>query len=627
MVVADLVMIPCALWSAFALRLGDSTPPVAHLWWLFLLAPLISLPIFLRLGLYHAIIRFMGQRAVFVVIKGMTLSAMALAAITMFSGVNAQGIVPRSAFLIFWGVGLIYVGGSRFLMRAYLHGLQRSRRPREPVVIYGAGEAGVQLAAALGNSQELDPVAYVDDNPALHGSLIGGIRVYPPDHLPELIRERQVGSVLLAMPSLSHDKRHAVVDALEPLPVHVRTVPGLADLVTGSAQVDEIREIDIDDILGREPVPPEVGLLHACVRDKTVMVTGAGGSIGSELCRQLLRLRPDRLILFERSEYALYTIDHELEALKEKEGLAVEVVPLLGSVLDRRRLDETIERFAVRTLYHAAAYKHVPLVEHNLIEGVRNNVLGTLRTALAAHDGGVEHMVLISTDKAVRPTNVMGASKRFAELVLEGLAREGGATRFSMVRFGNVLGSSGSVVPKFREQIRRGGPVTVTHPEINRYFMTIPEAAQLVIQAGSMAEGGDVFVLEMGEPVRIADLARKMIHLAGGEVRDEENPDGEIEIHFTGLRPGEKLYEELLIGNNPMSTRHPRILRAEEASLPWSEMEAHLERLAAAIEQGNCTAVLQTVRRVVPEYQANGGIEDYVCRRATEPAGVELDAD
>ena len=618
MVTADLVMIPLALWSAFALRLGDLAPPIAHLWWLFILAPTVSIPIFLRLGLYHALIRFMGQRAAFVVIKGITLSAMALAALTLLSGANTEGIVPRSAFLIYWGVGLIYVGGSRFLMRAYLQGMHQARRPREPVVIYGAGEAGVQLAAALSNGQELDPVAFVDDKPVLHGSLIGGIRVYPPTHLPQIINERDIGSVLLAMPSIPRAQRRAVVEALEPYPVHVRTVPGLSDLVAGSAQVDEIQEIDIDDVLGREPIPPKPDLLDACVRGKTVLVTGAGGSIGSELCRQLLRLAPSRLVLFERSEYALYTIDHELEALKHKEELEVEVVSLLGSVMDRRRLAEVIDRFDVHTLYHAAAYKHVPLVEHNIVEGVRNNILGTLQCALAARDGGVEHMVLISTDKAVRPTNMMGASKRFAELVLQGLSGERPATRFSMVRFGNVLGSSGSVVPKFREQIRRGGPVTVTHPEINRYFMTIPEAAQLVIQAGSMAEGGDVFVLEMGEPVRIADLARKMIHLAGREVRDEENPQGDIKIQFTGLRPGEKLYEELLIGNNPMPTRHPRILRAEEASLPWPELEAQLEQLAESIERGSCEKVRELVQQVVREYRPNGGIEDLLYHRRAD---------
>ncbi len=612
MLALDLLMIPLAIWSAFALRLGEWLPDqFGPPWWLFAAAPLVSIPIFIRLGLYRAVLRFMGSQAFVAVLKGVTLSSLILATLALFAG----GGVPRSVFVIYWGVALLYIGGSRYLMRAYFHHLARLLERREPICIYGAGAAGAQLAAALNHGSEFEPVAFIDDNRSLHGGVIHGLRIYDPNQLPWLMDQFGVTQVLLAMPNVPRARRRAIVDGLEHLPIHVRTVPSFEALVSGGAQLDEIREVDIEDILGRDPVQPVEDLLDACLRAKTVMVTGAGGSIGSELCRQILRHKPARLVLFELSEHALYQLERELRELINREQWSVELVALLGSVLDRNHLEAVIRAFHVQTIYHAAAYKHVPMVEHNMVEGVRNNVFGTLSAAAAAINTGVETFVFISTDKAVRPTNVMGASKRFAELVLQALSDHHRLPRFSMVRFGNVLGSSGSVVPLFREQIRKGGPVTVTHPEIIRYFMTIPEAAQLVIQAGSMGVGGDIFVLDMGEPVKIADLARKMIHLMGLEVRDEKNPHGDIEIQYTGLRPGEKLFEELLIGDNATGTRHPRILRAGDDHLPWSEVRDHLDHLDSACQRFDCEAIRNILLQAVHGYAPYGAIEDALWKR------------
>lgn len=609
MLTADLIMIPLALWSAIALRLGTPFPTVSPIWWLFLAAPALSIPVFIRLGLYRAVVRFMGSQAVFAVLKGVTLSALLLATLTLLSGLKG---LPRSAFVIYWGVALLYIGGSRFLIRAYFQTLTRRGEIGEAVAIYGAGASGAQLALALNNSREFVPVAFLDDNKALQGSVIHGVRVYDPKGLPELIGELGITQVLLAMPSVSRARRRVIINYLEPLPVHVRTIPGVEALVSGSAGFDEIREVGIEDLLGRDAVLPDHNLLDACIHRKVVMVTGAGGSIGSELCRQIVRLGPTRVVLFEISEFALYRIERDLRTLMKRENLDVDLVSLLGSVQDRNRVETSMRTFSVQTVYHAAAYKHVPLVEHNPIEGVQNNVFGTWQAAEAAISANVRDFVLISTDKAVRPTNVMGASKRFSELVLQGLAQRECATRFCMVRFGNVLGSSGSVVPLFREQIRHGGPVTVTHPEIIRYFMTIPEASQLVIQAGSMAEGGDVFVLDMGEPVRIYDLARKMIHLSGYEVKDDENPNGDIAIEFTGLRPGEKLYEELLIGDNVEGTQHAMIMRAEEDSLPYEKVRKLLRDIEVACEKMDTEAMRKVLVEAVHGYTYKDEIEDYV---------------
>ena len=484
------------------------------------------------------------------------------------------------------------------------------------MILYGAGAAGLQAALALRGGGQFRPVAFVDDDPALHGSEVNGIRIHPPGRLAKLVARHEVKQVLLALPSAGRARRRAIVAELEPLPVHVKTLPALADLVSGEARLDEFQEVAIEDLLGRDPVPPRDDLLAAGIRGRTVLVTGAGGSIGSELCRQILRLGPVQLLLYENAEYPLYRIERELRTLAAGEGLDTAIVPLLGTVANEQRLQRLMAGFGVHTVYHAAAYKHVPLVEHNLIEGVRNNVFGTLRCARAAMAAGVASFVLVSTDKAVRPINVMGASKRMAELVLQGLAGEqerlGHATRFTMVRFGNVLGSSGSVVPLFREQIRNGGPLTVTDPEVTRYFMTIPEAAELVLQAGSMGQGGDVFVLDMGEPVRIVDLARRMVHLSGLTVRDEAQPHGDIEIRFTGLRPGEKLYEELLLGEDVEPTEHPMIRRAQELAYPWPELEPKLEELDAACQEFDCVAARRLLAWGVCGFGQEGAIVDWL---------------
>ncbi len=606
---SDLALVPLALWAAFALRLGQFTPDLRQFWWLFVLLPAFTVPVFALLGCYRIVIRYMAPHALLMLVKGVTLSTLIMAAATLL--ISRDGF-PRSVLPLYWLLALASVGGSRYLGWLGLQWLSRKASDKRAVIVYGAGDAGARLVAALAAGHDYRPVALVDDNPALHGNVVSGVRVYSPDELDRLIAEFGVSHVLLALPSIDQSRRRRILQRLEAYPVHVKTIPGLNELLSGRAQLDHLRELDLEDLLEREPVVPDPALLERCVRDKSVLVTGAGGSIGSELCRQIVRLRPRRLVLLDLSEYGLYRIERELRPMLDG---TVELVPLLGNTLNRRHLREIMRRFQVQTVYHAAAYKHVPIVEQNILEGAYNNVFGTVYAAQAAQESGVETFVLISTDKAVRPTNVMGASKRLAELALQGLAQLNGVrTRFCMVRFGNVLGSSGSVVPLFREQIRMGGPVTVTHPEITRYFMTIPEAAALVIQAGAMAEGGDVFVLDMGAPVKIVDLARKMIHLAGHTVRDERNPGGDIEIRYTGLRPGEKLYEELLIGDNVTGTQHPMIMRAIEFSLPWREVERLLARLSDAFERFDCAEVHNVLTEAVSGFVSSGPSQDLLWR-------------
>lgn len=595
----DMLLLPLAVWISFALRLGEWQPHMQDGFWMMLLAPLVTIPIFVTLSLYRAIIRFIGGQALFAVMRGVTYSTAMLLIAAL--ALEWQGI-PRSVFPIYWGVAFLLIGGSRYLVRRYYYASHRNST-RINLVIYGAGESGTQLAVALENLPEYAIIAYLDDNPTLQKSIIRGIKVHSPQDLPSLIEKRNVQQVLLAMPSESIERRQEIIQFLEPYKVHVRTIPGMLDLVTGRNDITEFREIEIDELLGRASVSPDQNLMSLCIHDKQVIVTGAGGSIGSEMCRQILRLKPRTLVLFEASEFALYQIEQELLQVIKHEQLATVLVPVLGSVQDRQRVEEVLRKYQIHTLYHAAAYKHVPMVEHNPIEGIRNNTFGTLQTALAAKATGVERFVLISTDKAVRPTNVMGATKRMAELVLQGLAHTPGKTVFSMVRFGNVLGSSGSVVPLFRKQIATGGPVTVTHPDIIRYFMTIPEAAQLVIQAGAMAEGGEVFLLDMGEPVKIVNLAERMIKLSGLTVKDEQNPDGDISIKFTGLRPGEKLYEELLIAGDTEPTKHPRIHKAHEHSLPWEEMEQFLRELESACKKRNSILINHLLAELVDGYQ------------------------
>lgn len=618
MVAADMVMLPLALWAAIALRLGTFAPDVSRAWWLFVLVPLASVPAFAALGLYRAVVRYMGPQAVFAVLKGVSLSTLILTALVLLQGLPQ--VVPRSSIVLYWLIALMAIGGSRFLVRAYLQMRVRRGADAQPVVIYGAGHAGVTLAHSLMQGEEYQPVAFVDDDRSLRKSLISGIRVYPPRELSRLIEEYDVSLVLLAIPSMSRSRRRQIFTWLESLHVSVKTLPTMDELISGEGKLDQVRDVQIEDLLGRDPVAPNQALLDACIAGKSVMVTGAGGSIGSELCRQIVRLAPRRLVLVESAEYNLYRIERELRAIMDAEHCDFDLVPLLGSVTDQAQMLRAMQSLGVQTVYHAAAYKHVPIVEYNSLQGVYNNVFGTYQTAKAALQAEVETFVLISTDKAVRPTNVMGATKRFAEIVLQGLAQQQSATRFCMVRFGNVLGSSGSVVPLFREQIRPGGVVTVTHPDITRYFMTIPEAAALVIQAGSMGEGGDVFVLDMGEPVKILDLARRMIRLMGYDVKDDDNPEGDVEIRFTGLRPGEKLYEELLIGDNVTGTPHPMIMRAQEECLPPERVHELLTMLEAACHSFDCQLARRALREAVSGYVCKNEIEDILWRVNTAQA-------
>jgi FlaA1/EpsC-like NDP-sugar epimerase len=546
------------------------------------------------------------------VIAGVSLSVLVLA---IFDRFFASHQIPLTAFGIYWALALPWVGGSRYVARYLFLRRLGARGMAARVAIYGAGNAGARVCSALLGGPDFQPVAFIDDKKSLQGSSINGIAVYGPETLEELVRRRRIDRILLAMPSTSRRRRREILTALEPLGVHVQSLPNLSDLISGRAQISELRDVEVSDLLGRDPVPPRPKLSGACIRGKCVLVTGAGGSIGSELCRQIIRLDPTRLVLFEMSELALYNIQRELEEIAGHEKLPAEIVPLLGNAHHRHRVREVLSTFGVQTIYHAAAYKHVPIVEHNVIEGVHNNVISTWYTAEAALETGVETFVLISTDKAVNPANVMGATKRLAELVLQALQERTTHTRFCMVRFGNVLASSGSVVPLFQEQIRRGGPVTVTHPDVIRYFMTIPEAAQLVLQAGSMAKGGDVFVLDMGRPVRIDDLARHLINLMGLTVRDAANPDGDIEIEYTGLRTAEKLFEELLIGTNVTGTDHPMIMRAIEHHLPWARMQQILNEQLVALASFDCHRALALLTESVAEYQAEVDIRDYVWMR------------
>ena len=602
----DIVFAVSALWLAFSLRLGEFYVPRGDIWILFVVSPVLVVPIFIKMGLYRAIIRYIGGRALWAIFQAVSLYAIIFTVIVFQSGI---AVVPRTVTPLNWLILLLFVGGSRFIARWWLSDVyaQLGRpvtqdRRMNRVIIYGAGSAGVQLASALESGHEFKPVAFIDDDKLLHKQKVNGLRIYPLSSLSYLIERHDVSDILLAIPSVTRTRRSEIIRLLEPYPVHVRTMPGMTDIAQGKIKFDELQEVDIADLLGRDAIAPNPLLFNANIADKVVMVTGAGGSIGSEICRQIISSKPDKVILFEANEYALYSIDKELKGSITllKEGNNIEIISILGSVSNKSRIEKVCKAFNVQTIYHAAAYKHVPMVEQNPGEAIVNNIFGTLYVAQAAIAAKVETLVLISTDKAVRPTNTMGATKRFAELILQALSLESGHdTRFTMVRFGNVLGSSGSVIPLFREQIAKGGPVTVTDARIIRYFMTIPEAAQLVIQAGAMGQGGDVFVLDMGDPIRILDLAKRMIHLTGLEVKDEDRPGGDIEICFTGLRPGEKLYEELLIGNNVSDTEHPRIMRAEEDVISWDELNKRLEKLTQKIEKDDFTGMRDVLKESV----------------------------
>ncbi|QDK37518.1 nucleoside-diphosphate sugar epimerase/dehydratase [Bdellovibrio sp. NC01] len=596
MLLCDVVLLPLAFWSSVALRLGTFQPDVSAFYWLFLIIPVVTVPIFVRIGLYRAVIRYLDDKIIYTVVYGVTLSVLLLMAAVVMGRATS---VPRSSILIYWIIAVAYITTSRFLARGLLRSLERFEDFRQPVAIYGAGRAGMQTALALMSGAEYRPVAFFDDSSQLQGRSVAGIRVHSPDKVIEVLQQERCRQVLLAMPSASRTRRREIIQRFEGMEITLKTLPGMGELVDGRVRVEDIREVGVEDLLGRDPVPPFADLISSCIMGRSVLVTGAGGSIGSELCRQIVLNSPQKLILFEQSEYALYKIEQDLKRYRSN----ISIVPVLGNVLDQPVLERVLHAHSVNTVYHAAAYKHVPLVESNISAGVMNNVIGTMCAAQASINQGVENFVLISTDKAVRPTNIMGASKRMAELVLQALAKEGAQrTRFTMVRFGNVLGSSGSVVPLFKEQIKAGGPVTVTHPEVTRYFMTIPEAAQLVLQAGAMGQGGDVFVLDMGEPVKIADLAAKMIQLSGLEVRNPMTGAGDISIEFVGLRPGEKLYEELLIGDSVEKTRHPRIMRAVENMIEAKELFPKLSAVKDACEKQNDEFVHSVVRELVKEY-------------------------
>ncbi len=620
-VLLDIVLMTVTLWLSFSLRLSEFYLPSSNVGYLFVLAPFLGLPIFIKLGLYRAIIRYLGFYSLWVVVKAVTLYALLLSAVVLLAGLEG---VPRSVHLINWVLMLLVIGGSRMVARWWFAGLvggkTKQKASTQKMIIYGAGSSGVQLADQLSLRKDIELMGFIDNDVSLHKRQIHDLRVYPFTDLSRLIEHEAVTDVLLALPSLSRRRRQQIIALLEPYPVKVKTLPTLAEIAKGEVTVDDIRDVEIEDLLGRDPVAPNADLMQQNISNKVVMVTGAGGSIGSELCRQVLRLQPSVLVLFENSEIALYSLAEELSQLRDPLGLVdeVHIMPVLGSVYNQTRIASACLECGVQTLYHAAAYKHVPLVEQNPGEAIQNNVLGTLYTAQAAVAAKVESFILISTDKAVRPTNTMGASKRMAELVLQALDELDHTTKFSIVRFGNVLGSSGSVIPLFKKQIKHGGPVTVTDPKVIRYFMTISEAAQLVIQAGAMMKGGDVFVLDMGEPVNILELVRRMIYLSGLEVRDEDQPNGDIEIKYTGLRPGEKLYEELLIGDNVSLTQHPKIMRAEEKMIAWKVMEKFLARLECAVEQVDFDELRKVLMESVPEFSPQCGVEDVVSAKSRQ---------
>ncbi|RLA59520.1 MAG: polysaccharide biosynthesis protein [Gammaproteobacteria bacterium] len=621
----DMVFVGFAMWSAVALRWGHMHFHLGVTEYICCVATiLVSAVVFLRLGLYRAVIRFMGQQAIWAIIIAVTYSTLILGAVIFF----AQAEVPRSTPLIYWGLALLGIGGSRLTVRAYYQA--KLRTMSENVIIYGAGESGRELLTALYHGDQYHAVAFVDDDRKLQRSVINGLQVVRPEDLPQLIAEHDITQVLLAIPSASPDRRKEIINSLVGLPVYVRTVPRIMALLAGQASITQIQDIELDDLLGRDPVPPHPELVERCITGKVVMVTGAGGSIGSELCRQIIISGPRELLLLDNSEYALYSLERELQVVIANLKLEVELVALLGSVQDQRRLESIYRTFQVQTVYHAAAYKHVPMVEYNIAEGVANNVFGTWYAAEAARVAGVETFVLVSTDKAVRPTNIMGASKRFAEMVLQGMAQNqnlrnpsDSATRFCMVRFGNVLGSSGSVVPLFREQIESGGPVTVTHPEVSRYFMSIPEAAQLVLQAGAMGTGGDVFVLDMGEPVRIVDLARRMIRLSGYEMNHDTHVGEHVDIEFIGLRPGEKLHEELLLGTNVTGTGHPMIMRAEEECLSFTQIHKLLSDLIDYCDTLDCDGISTVLNSAVSGFGGHQVRYDHLWKRQGKLARID----
>ncbi|HIF9118789.1 TPA: polysaccharide biosynthesis protein [Photobacterium damselae] len=587
----DIFAVTFSLYLAIAIRLNTWIFPI-HFDEIASLTTtiVVTLACFVRLGMYRAVLRYMMLPALGYIFFAVFLSSIALA----LSGFFFQSFVPRSVPLIYAGLAIVTLGGPRILIRTFYYHYYRRKKPN--VFIYGAGSTGRELAYALISGEEYHPVVIIDDNHNKVGQIIFGLRVHHSSEFEELQSLYKPVKLLLAINNISKGQRLRLIEATSQWPIAVQSVPSVEDIAAGRATSTEIKDLDVADLLGRAAVEPNTDLLKRNIRNQNVMITGAGGSIGSELCRQILKQDPKKLVLFELNEYNLYSIDKELRKIVANTNSSTEIISALGTVQRQNRVERLMMAHHIDTVYHAAAYKHVPMVEDNIVEGVRNNVFGTLATAEAAINAGVRNFTLISTDKAVRPTNIMGATKRMAELVLQALADRQDSTTFTMVRFGNVLGSSGSVVPLFKEQIRKGGPVTVTHPDIIRYFMLIPEAAQLVIQASAMAKNGQVFVLDMGEPVKILDLAHRMIHLMGFSEKTELNPDGDIEIRFTGLRPGEKLYEELLIGSNVEGSSHPKIMTAKEDKLSWDEMEALLTILDDCCHRFDDECVIEIIK-------------------------------
>ena len=606
----DIALCVLTVWLSFYLRLGEFVTLSNNALLATIFSVVIAIPIFLVSGLYRAIFRFSGWPALLAVARAIVIYGALYA--SLFTAIGLQD-VPRTVGIIQPILLLLFVGASRALARFWLGDRYQDIlrfASRAKVLVYGAGKAGRQLVSAIANSPEMQVVGFLDDDERLFGHVLNGQPIYGPDDLDSLVTTLNVSLVLLAMPGLSRQRRNHILTNIRKARVAVRSLPSMSDLVQGRVDISDLRELDIDDLLGRETVAPNHLLLSMTIRSKVVLVTGAGGSIGGELCRQILSLHPSKLLMVDHSEFGLYAIHQDLlERFSDHKG---RLIPLLGSVKDEERMREVMMTWSPDTVYHAAAYKHVPMVEHNIAEGIKNNVFGTLCAARAAAQHGVSDFVLISTDKAVRPTNIMGASKRLSEMVLQALAKSNVQTKFSMVRFGNVLDSSGSVVPKFRQQIRGGGPLTVTHPDITRYFMTVAEASQLVIQSGSMTKGGDVFVLDMGKPVKILDLAHRMVELSGLSVKSEENPSGDIAIDFIGLRPGEKLFEELLIGKNPKRTTHPRIIKAKEDFIDWEELDDLLRSLEMALNTNDVSAIRAMMERLVPGYTPSERIVDWI---------------
>ncbi len=608
MVLFDACTVIASIFLAFSLRLGHFYYPTGnnHLLLIMIASPILALPIFYAFGFYREVIRYVGFKALWQINQATTLYAVLWALISFMAAIDG---IPRTVILINWSIVLMSVGGSRFFARWVLsqENITNPLSQKRNVLIYGAGSAGRELCTALYQSSEYNPAAYVDNSVELYRQSINGLEVFNEDDIEDLIQKHNIKEVLIALPSISRRRRNEIIAILNPLPINVRSLPSVSELAQGKVKIDDLRDVSIKDLLGREPVKPNEELLKLKITGKVVLVTGAGGSIGSELCRQIILQKPKQLILYEINEFSLYNVEQEFDKIEMPH---VEILPVLGSVRDRKRFQNVVKHFSVQTIYHAAAYKHVPLVEYNNSEGVLNNTFGTLIAAEVALAEKVETFVLISTDKAVRPTNTMGATKRIAELVLQALSKQESSTCFTMVRFGNVLDSSGSVIPLFKQQIKNGGPVTVTNANMVRYFMTIPEAVELVVQAGAMGKGGDVFVLDMGKPVRIYDLATKMIQLSGLQVLDEDNLDGDIEIKCIGLRPGEKLYEELLVGDNISQTDSLLIMRAEESMLDWEDLKPILDQLNEAINNSDQEKVRELLIEAVPEFKPQCDIAD-----------------